>query len=42
MMEALTLRGLQETDTIKPEDSKSAIGNRKLKMETQNPVLDGI
>ena len=28
MMEALTLRGLQETDTIKPEDRKSE--NRKL------------
>ena len=26
MMEALTLRGLQETDMIKPEDGKSAIG----------------
>ena len=27
MMEALTLRGLQETDTIKPEDGKSENGN---------------
>ena len=26
MMEALTLRELQETDMIKPEDGKSAIG----------------
>ena len=26
MMEALALRGLQETDMIKPEDGKSAIG----------------
>ena len=26
MIEALTLRGLQETDMIKPEDGKSAIG----------------
>ena len=42
MMEALTLRGLQETDMIKPEDGKSEIGNRKPKTETQNPVLDGI
>ena len=25
-MEALTLRGLQETDTIKPEDGKSETG----------------
>ena len=27
MMEALTLSGLQETDTIKPEDGKSENGN---------------
>ena len=26
MMEALTLRGLQETDTIMPEDGKSEDG----------------
>ena len=42
MMEALNLRGLQETDMIKPEDGKSAIGNRKPKTETPNPILDGI
>ena len=42
MMEALTLRGLKETDTIKPEDGKSAIGNRKPKTETPNTILDGI
>ena len=41
-MEALTLSELQETDTIKPEDGKSKTGNRKPKMETRNPVLDGI
>ena len=41
-MEALTLRGLQETDTIKPEDGNSEIGNRKLKTETRDPVRDRI
>ena len=41
-MDALTVRGLQDTDTIEPEDGKSEIGNRKRKTETQNPVLDGI
>ena len=41
-MEAVTLRELQETDMIKPKDGKSAIGNRKPKTETRNPVLDGI
>ena len=34
MMEALTLRGLQETDTIKPEDRKSE--NRKLQTKDGN------
>ena len=34
MMEALTLSGLQETDTIKPEDGKSE--NRKLKTKDGN------
>ena len=34
MMEALTLSGLQETDTIKPEDGKSE--NRKLETEDEN------
>ena len=41
-MDALTVIGLQDKDTIKPEDGKSEIGNRKPKTETQNPVLDGI
>ena len=33
-MEALTLSGLQETDTIKPEDGKSE--NGKLETEDEN------
>ena len=42
MIEALTMKGLQETDTIKPEDRKSENGNRKPKKETRTPVPDGI
>ena len=42
MMEALTQRGLEETDTIKPEDGNSEIENRALKTETRNPLLYGI
>ena len=42
MIEALTLRGLQETDTIEPEDGNSEIENGKLKTETRNPLLYGI
>ena len=30
-MEALTLRGLQETDTVKPEDGKSENGKSRTK-----------